>query len=313
MPSITLGTRGSKLALRQAHGVEQRLNGLGVETEIEIIQTTGDKFSGAALAKVGSESGLKGIFTKEIEEALLDGRIDAAVHSLKDLPVEIDRRLVLSVIPRRADPRDALAGRRLEELQRGARVGAGSLRRAAQLRRVRPDVKVVDIRGNIDTRLRKLDEGRYDAIVLACAGLQRLGWEDRITEALDINVMVPAVGQGALGVETRAGDDKTRELLQPLHDRETAAAAAAERALLRALGGGCQTPLGALGVVDGDDLELRAAVVSPSGEKIVKALRRGRKEQAEALGRATARRLLAEGAGEIIQGESEKEFFSKKA
>ena len=300
MKLITIGTRGSKLALWQAHWIESQLNGFGVETSIEVIKTTGDKISDVALAKVGAESGLKGVFIKEIEEALLDGRIDVAVHSLKDLPTEIDPRLVVAVVPKRADPRDALVGRRLDELLDSAKVGTSSPRRAAQLRHRRPDIEVLDVRGNVDTRLRKLDEGQYDAIVLASAGLHRLGWEDRIAEILDPEVMVPAVGQGALGIETRSDDEAVRGLLAPLHDENTATAVAAERALLAALGGGCQVPLGAHAVVSGSVLKLAAVVVSPDGGRAVKARETGDADQAEALGRQAAEHLLAAGAREIM-------------
>ena len=300
MKSITIGTRGSKLALWQAHWIESQINGFGVETSIEVIKTTGDKISDVALAKVGAESGLKGVFIKEIEEALLDGRIDVAVHSLKDLPTEIDPRLVVAVVPKRADPRDALVGRRLDEIPDSAKVGTSSPRRAAQLRRRRPDIEVLDIRGNVDTRLRKLDEGQYDAILLASAGLHRLGWEDRIAEILEPEVMVPAVGQGALGVETRSDDEAVRGLLAPLHDEKTATAVGAERALLDALGGGCQVPLGAHAVVSGSVLKLAAVVVSPDGGRAVKARETGDADQAEALGRQAAEHLLAAGAREIM-------------
>ena len=300
MKLITIGTRGSKLALWQAHWIESQLNGFGVETSIEVIKTTGDKISDVALAKVGAESGLKGVFIKEIEEALLDGRIDVAVHSLKDLPTEIDPRLVVAVVPKRADPRDALVGRRLDELLDSAKVGTSSPRRAAQLRHRRPDIEVLDVRGNVDTRLRKLDEGQYDAIVLASAGLHRLGWEDRIAEILAPEVMVPAVGQGALGIETRSDDEAVRGLLAPLHDENTATAVAAERALLAALGGGCQVPLGAHAVVSGSVLKLAAVVVSPDGGRAVKARETGDADQAEALGRQAAEHLLAAGAREIM-------------
>ena len=300
MQSIKIGTRGSKLALWQAHWIEKQLNDLGVETAIEVIKTTGDKITDVAPAKIGAESGLKGVFTKEIEEALLDGRIDVAVHSLKDLPTEIDERLVVAVVPKRADPRDAMVGRRVDELQEGAKVGTSSLRRAAQLRHFRPDIDVLDIRGNVDTRLRKLDEGQYDAILLASAGLHRLGWEDRIAEILDPGVMVPAVGQGALGVETRSDDEAVRGLLAPLHDKETATAVAAERALLDALGGGCQVPLGANAVVTGETMNLTAVVVSPDGKRVVKAGQTGAPNQPAELGQQTAQQLLAEGAREIM-------------
>jgi hydroxymethylbilane synthase len=200
---LIIGSRGSQLALWQAHWIQARLETLGEESRIEIIKTTGDKITDVGLSQIGAQVGSKGLFTKEIEEALLSGAIDIAVHSLKDMPTELPAGLTLAAIPEREDPRDALVGRALEDLASGARVGTGSLRRAAQLRARRPDLQIEDIRGNVDTRLRKLDEGRYDAIVLASAGLRRLGWESRITEIFNPSVMCPAVGQGALAVETR--------------------------------------------------------------------------------------------------------------
>src|SRR5438045_1073391 len=200
---LVIASRGSQLARWQAHWVQTQLAALGHEARIEIIKTTGDKITDVPLAKVGT----KGLFTKEIEEALLDGRADLAVHSLKDLPTELPVGLVLAAVPQREDPRDAIVGKRLADLPQGAKVGTSSLRRSAQLRKLRPDLRVESIRGNLDTRLRKLDEGQYDAILLAAAGLKRLGWEDRIAEILDPDVMCPAVGQGALAIETRAGSD----------------------------------------------------------------------------------------------------------
>src|SRR5438309_1997239 len=211
---LVIASRGSQLALWQAHWVEGQLHALGHEVRIEIIKTTGDKITDVPLAKVGT----KGLFTKEIEEALLDGRADLAVHSLKDLPTELPEGLVLAAIPEREDPRDAVIGKRLDELPHGAKVGTSSLRRSAQLRKLRPDLILESVRGNVDTRLRKLDEGRYDAILLAAAGLKRLGWADRIAEVLDPARMCSAVGQGALAIETRptgAGFDAVRVLDDP--------------------------------------------------------------------------------------------------
>src|SRR6478752_4035101 len=196
---LVIASRGSQLALWQAHWVEGQLRALGHEDRIEIIRTTGDKITDVPLAKVGT----KGLFTKEIEEALLDGRADLAVHSLKDLPTELPAGLVLAAVPEREDPRDAIVGKRLADLPPGAKVGTSSLRRSAQLRKLRPDLVIESVRGNLDTRLRKLDEGRYDAILLAAAGLKRLGWSDRIAEILPADLMCPAVGQGALAIETR--------------------------------------------------------------------------------------------------------------
>src|SRR6266481_9899415 len=205
---LVIGSRGSQLALWQAHWVKARLEELGEECRIEIIHTTGDKITDVALSKVGT----KGLFTKEIEEALLQGTIDVAVHSLKDMPTDLPAGLTLAAIPEREDPRDSLVGARLADLAQHARVGTSSLRRAAQLRSIRPDLEIENIRGNVDTRLRKLDEKQYDAIVLASAGLRRLGLENRITELLEPSVMCPAVGQGALAVETRDDGGQPHEI-----------------------------------------------------------------------------------------------------
>ena len=241
---LTIASRGSQLALWQARWVEARLSELGHQCHIEIIKTTGDKITDTPLAQLGATTGGKGLFTKEIEEALLDGRADLAVHSLKDLPTELPKGLAIAAVPERDDPRDALIGRTLAELESGETVGTSSLRRAAQLRRLRPDLRLESIRGNVDTRLRKLDEGQYAAIVLAAAGLRRLGWADRIAEILPPETMCPAVGQGALAIETRA-DGPARAACAALDHADTHAAVAAERAFLRALGGGCQVPIGA--------------------------------------------------------------------
>ncbi len=300
MTPLVIGTRGSKLAMWQAQWIEQRLEALDTPTRIQIIKTTGDKITDVALAKVGSKTGLKGVFTKEIEEALLDGRIDIAVHSLKDLPTEIDSRLAIAAIPERADPRDALVGKKLDELEEGTRVGTSSLRRAAQLRRLRPDVQVEDIRGNVDTRLRKLDEGQYDAVLLSAAGLERLEWLDRAAEILEPSVMCPAIGQGALAVQVRAGDTATRKLVSSLNDPATQTAVAAERALLAALGGGCQVPLGGHARLNEGRLTLSAIVVSPDGTESVASTVEGDANEPEALGRKAAANLRRQGASEII-------------
>jgi hydroxymethylbilane synthase len=301
MKSLVIGTRGSQLALWQAHWIEGRLREFGAETRIEINKTTGDKITDVALAKVGSTTGLKGVFTKEIEEALLDGRIDVAVHSLKDLPTEIDSRLAIAAVPERADPRDALAGCSLDDLPAGARVGTGSLRRVAQLRNRRPDLEILGIRGNVDTRLRKMDEGQYDAVVLASAGLHRLGLEGRIAEILEPEVMCPAVGQGALGVQIRAGDDAVRELISRLNHEATAAAVTAERAVLSALGGGCQVPMGAHAWIKGGVLKLIAVVVSQDGGRMVRTSLEGAVGQAAELGADVAARLKDRGAAELLE------------
>jgi hydroxymethylbilane synthase len=294
---LVIGSRGSQLALWQANWVKGRLAASGVECRIEIIHTTGDKITGVALSKVGT----KGLFTKEIEEALLDGSIDLAVHSLKDMPTEVPAGLTLAATPAREDPCDALVGRKLSELAEGARVGTSSLRRSAQLRALRPDLRIEDIRGNVDTRLRKLDEGRYDAIVLAAAGLRRLGWQDRIVETLGPEVMCPAVGQGALVIETRADGGSAFEVCRTLEDQATRVAVTAERALLASLGGGCQVPIGAYAEVHNATVKLRALVISPDGTRIVRKSSEGQAANAERLGRDLGEELLAAGGRAILE------------
>jgi hydroxymethylbilane synthase len=293
---LRIGSRGSQLALWQARRIAARLAELGVETEIEIIRTTGDKITDVPLARVGS----KGLFTKEIEEALLEGRIDLAVHSLKDLPVDLPDGLALAAVPERESPFDAVVGKRLDELPAGARVGTSSLRRAAQLRRLRPDLKIEDIRGNLDTRLRKLDEGQYDAILLASAGLKRLGWEARITEMLEPEIMCPAVGQGALAVETRMAPDPAFEICARLDDAAARAAVEAERALLAALGGGCQVPLGAYAELREGRLRLRAVVADPASGDVFSCVEEGPADDPRAVGLRAAETLLDGGARRII-------------
>jgi hydroxymethylbilane synthase len=294
---LTIGSRGSQLALWQARWIQSRLEALGEQCHIEIIHTTGDKITGVALSKVGT----KGLFTKEIEEALLAGSIDVAVHSLKDMPTELPRGLTLAAIPEREDARDALVGLRLSELPPHARVGTSSLRRAAQLRAIRPDLEIENIRGNLDTRLRKLDQGQYHAIVLASAGLRRLGWEDRIAELLDPEVMCPAVGQGALAVETRDDHGAAHQIASRLDHFETRIAVTAERAVLAALGGGCQVPIGAYAKVDSSRLHLRAIVISPDGSQTIRKNASGPVDDAAALGRSLGEELLAEGGQQILE------------
>ena len=294
---LTIGSRGSQLALWQAHWIQARLKSLGVESRLQIIHTTGDKITDVALSKVGT----KGLFTKEIEEALIDESIDLAVHSLKDMPTELPSGLILAAIPEREDPRDALIGAQLAMLKQGAHIGTSSLRRSAQLRAMRPDLEISDIRGNLDTRLRKLDEGRYDAIVLASAGLRRLGWEARITEVIDPAVMCPAVGQGALAVETRDDSGEAREICRRLEHAETRIAVTAERAVLAALGGGCQVPIGAHATVDGSTLRIRAIVVSPDGAQVIRRESSGNTAEAAELGSALGDELLTAGGGQILQ------------
>jgi hydroxymethylbilane synthase len=293
---LVIASRGSQLALWQAHWVEAQLTALGHECRIEIIKTTGDKITDVPLAKVGG----KGLFTKEIEEALLDGRADLAVHSLKDLPTELPEGLVLAAVPEREDPRDAVVGKRIDELPEGARVGTSSLRRSAQLRKLRPDLLIESVRGNLDTRLRKLDEGQYDAILLAAAGLKRLGWGDRIAEILDADRMCSAVGQGALAIETRAAG-KGFDAVQSLNHAATHAAVAAERGLLKALGGGCQVPIGAHATVSGNRLHLLGVVISPDASELVKSEIEGEVSHAAELGQTLGEELLKKGARQILE------------
>jgi hydroxymethylbilane synthase len=289
---LVIASRGSQLALWQARWVESQLTAAGHECRIEIIKTTGDKITDVPLAKVGG----KGLFTKEIEEALLDGRAQLAVHSLKDLPTELPEGLVLAAVPERQDPCDAVIGRKLDELPHGAKVGTSSLRRSAQLRSLRPDLMIESVRGNLDTRLRKLDEGQYDAILLAAAGLKRLGWGERIAEILPPSVMCPAVGQGALAIETCAGFD-----LPPVLDhKDTHTAVLAERAVLHALGGGCQVPIGAHATVTDDRLHLQAIVAAPDGSQVIRAQSEGAASQAAELGTALAAELLGKGARQLL-------------
>jgi hydroxymethylbilane synthase len=294
---LKIGSRGSQLALWQAHWIQARLENLGQQSRIDIIKTTGDKITDVALSQVGS----KGLFTKEIEEALLDGSIDLAVHSLKDMPTELPDGLTLAAIPEREDPRDALIGRALEDLPPGARVGTGSLRRSAQLRARRPDLQIVDIRGNVDTRLRKLDEGQYDAIVLALAGLRRLGLENRVTEIFNPGIMCPAVGQGALAVETRDDNGHAFQIATRLEHPETRAAVTAERAVLASLGGGCQAPMGAYAYVHDATLYVIALIISPDGSQKIRHAKHGSVADAAKLGHALAEQLLAEGGRQILE------------
>ncbi len=305
---LRLGTRGSLLARRQAELVRDALLARepDLAVQLEIIATQGDRAPDVPLQQMSGQ----GVFARAIEEALLAGQIDCAVHSLKDLPAAERAGLELVAFPRRADARDALVCRRdagaapaagLRLLRDGARVSTGSPRRAAQLLHVRPDLVIVPIRGNLDTRLRKLDEGDLDAVVLAVAGLERLGLGDRISVALPVAVCVPAVGQGALAVQCRADDAATRALLAPLDDAATRAAVVAERALLAALGGGCRVPIAAYGEVRGAELCLEAVVASPDGRTLLRDRLTAPPTAAPVLGMALAARLLAAGARELLR------------
>jgi hydroxymethylbilane synthase len=293
---LVIASRGSELALWQARWVSGQLAAHGHECRIEIVKTTGDKITDVPLAQVGA----KGLFTKEIEEALLDGRADLAVHSLKDLPTELPPGLGLAAVPEREDPRDALVGKRLADLLAGAKVGTSSLRRSAQLRKLRPDLAIQSVRGNLDTRLRKLDQGQYDAILLAAAGLKRLGWQERIAETLPPEVMCPAVGQGALAIETLS-TGKGWDACRALDHAATHAAVEAERGLLAALGGGCQVPIGAHATVANRWLRLLGVVASPDGVEQVRGQAEGPVEEAERIGRQLGADLLARGARRILE------------
>jgi hydroxymethylbilane synthase len=303
---LTIGSRGSKLALWQAEWIKTQLGKFAPDTEITIaiIKTTGDALKSAPLAIIGG----KGVFTKEIEDALLDHRIDLAVHSLKDLPTVIPAGLTLAAISEREDPRDALIVRRdlatgtnsIEGLPRNAVVGTSSPRRRAQLKHLRADLSLVELRGNVDTRLRKLDAGEYDAVILAAAGLNRLAVADRISSLIPTETMVPAVGQGALAVEAREGDSEILELLRSLEDQSTRACCTAERALLRELGGGCQLPIAAHATVTGSTLTLMALVATPDGKQVIRDQITGQVEAAETMGRQMAAILLERGAGGLL-------------
>lgn len=298
---LILGSRGSPLALWQANFVKTLLERAGsVEVRIEIIRTSGDKITDVPLATLG---GTKALFTKEIEEALQAGRIDLAVHSLKDMPTQLPAGLTLGAIPAREDARDALIARRGESWARlpaGARVGTSSLRRQVQLRLLRRDLLIEPLRGNLDTRLRKLEQGRYDAIVVALAGLKRMGWADRATQIFAPEEMLPAIGQGALAIEVRADDAELLARLSSLSDPDTEAATRAERSFLRRLGGGCQVPLAAYAQVKHERVKLAGVVVSTEGECAVRGVEKGPQSDAEAIGVALAEKLLQAGAAEIL-------------
>jgi hydroxymethylbilane synthase len=306
---LTIGSRGSALALWQANFIAGKLRELGVGTRIEIIRTTGDRLqtverhSDAAPSNfaVDVNASGKGLFTKEIEESLLSGEIDLAVHSLKDLPTELPSGLVLAAIPEREDPRDCICGSTLAALPPGALVGTSSPRRAAQLRLLRPDLALEPVRGNVDTRLRKLREGQYGAILLATAGLKRLGLEHEIAEVFFADQICPAPGQGALAIETRDADD-VQTICAGLNHAPTAAAVSCERAVLGALGGGCLLPIGAYAEPVDGGLQLTAIVITPEGDRFVREHLDGPMTEPEKLGTSLATRLLNMGAAEILRG-----------
>jgi len=297
---IRLGSRGSKLALWQAEFIQFEIERrTGRKVEITRIKTTGDMILDVPLAKVGG----KGLFVKEIEETLLSGGIDLAVHSMKDVPTDLPDRLAIVAITRREDPRDAFLSvkyRKFLELPQGARLGTSSLRRQTQLLGLRPDLLVETLRGNLDTRIRKMEEGRYDAIILAAAGLRRLGWEERITEYIPEEMSLPAIGQGALGIEIRVDDLDTLEAVSFLNDRDTAFAVRAERGFLKRLEGGCQVPIASYGRAEGDGIFLKGMVGRPDGSEIIRGSARGSTSDPEALGVGLAEQLLARGGKEIL-------------
>ena len=301
MPDLKIATRKSPLALWQAEYVagalRERNPGLGIE--LVAMRTSGDKLLDAPLARVGG----KGLFIKELERALLDGRADVAVHSMKDVPVELPPELHLPVVMARADPRDALVSMRfgaLGALPPGAVVGTSSLRRRCQLAAHRPDLRIENLRGGVDTRLRRLDDGDFDAIVLAVSGLERGGHGARVTEALDVATMLPAAGQGALGIECRRGDTRVEALVAPLACPRSSACVLAERAFNRRLEGGCQVPIAAYATLEDGGLSLRGLVASLDGARVLRARVRGRVEDAEPLGAEAAAAVLEQGAGEIL-------------
>ncbi len=297
---LVIGSRGSKLALWQANWVKECLAESGHAARIEEIRTSGDRQQDRSLVAIGG----KGVFVKEIEEALLAGRIDLAVHSLKDLPTAQPDGLAVTCIPHREDPRDLLVSRqegvRLEDLPGGAVIGTGSPRRACQIRARRADLQIRDLRGNVDTRLKKLERDEYAAIVLACAGVRRLGLAVAGTP-FEFDCMLPAVGQGALAIETRADDGALPPILAPLHHDATARAVRAERAFLSGLGGGCQAPVGSIGVIEGGRLVLRGLVGDPDSGRIMRDRLEGPTVDPERLGAELANRLLAQGAEALMR------------
>jgi hydroxymethylbilane synthase len=304
MARLRIGSRGSQLALWQANYISGLLRGRGHEVEIEIIHTTGDKITDVPLAMVGTKGGLgKGIFTKEIEEALAAGRVDLAVHSLKDLPTELSAGFEIAAITERQDPRDAFCSRHysdINDLPQAARVGTSSLRRQAQLKAIRPDLDIHPLRGNVDTRLRKLEQGEYDAVILASAGLNRLGKTELIKQIIPAEIMCPAAGQGALGIEIRKGDAATRAHLEFLNDANARATTTCERALLNRLGGGCQVPIGAFAEIRNGKLYLDAIVADPDGSKLLRESRDGNVNDPEKLGNDVGDTLLRRGGDEIL-------------
>ncbi len=299
---LVIATRKSPLALWQAEHVAARLSRAhpGLEVELMGMSTQGDKILDTPLAKIGG----KGLFVKELEQGMLVGKADIAVHSMKDVPVEFPEGLHLPVILDREDPRDAFVSNTfasLDDLPHGAKVGTSSLRRQCQLAAHRPDLEIIPLRGNVNTRLRKLDDGEYDAIILAAAGLIRLEFGERIRDFISTDFSLPAIGQGAIGIECRVDDERVNSLLQALHDNDTETRVAAERAMNQRLEGGCQVPIGGHATLDGDQLHIRGLVGSTDGKTIIRAETSGHRDQASALGISLAEDLLAQGADKILR------------
>jgi hydroxymethylbilane synthase len=300
MRTLVAGTRRSELALTQTHWVIERLKELepGLDIRVEKIVTKGDRILNVTLSKVGG----KGLFVKEIEQALLDGKIDFAVHSMKDMPSEMPPGLVIGAVPVRETPTDALLsidGKTLDELPSGAVVGTSSLRRQAQILAYRPDLKVKPVRGNLETRIRKMQEGQFDAIILATSGLKRMDWENKICQELTADVMLPAVGQGALAVQCRADDEELLAVLQRLNHEETKKAVSAERSFLHAFQGGCHLPIAAHAVLNQDEIYLTGLVADPGGQAVIKKSIRGK--DPEKIGKDLAACLKEEGAGRLLE------------
>jgi len=299
---LRIGTRGSKLALAQSEWVKGKIEGKHPHVQVQLIRikTTGDKILDSPLSKIGG----KGLFVKEIEEALLERRVDLAVHSMKDVPAELPEGLTLSAFPEREDPHDAFISaehKALEQLPQRVRVGTGSLRRAAQLLHIRPDLEMVPVRGNVDTRLRRLEGGEFQAVILAAAGLRRLGFADRIRQLISVDQVIPAIGQGALGLEVRRDDEQTMGLIRFLNHEETEVTVRAERAFLKELEGGCQVPMAAFCRFHDGQLHLEGMVAELDGSKVIRDNITGEKSGARDLGISLARRLLASGADEILK------------
>lgn len=303
LEKLTIGSRGSGLALWQANWIKTQLEELhtGLQVEIQIIKTSGDKIQDVPLTKIGG----KGLFVKEIEEALIRREVDIAVHSMKDVPMKLPYDLEISVITERENPFDALISRdniKLDDLPKKAKIGTGSLRRSSQLLKYRPDLKIVPLRGNIDTRIKKLDSEGLDAIILAAAGLRRMGWAEKITEVIPAEIILPAMGQGAVGIETRTFDPDVVHAIMDLDHEETHFALDAERAFVDELEGGCQVPIGAYATIDGDEnITLNGLVASLDGKTILKSSSKGPSIEAKKLGRELGKEILAMGADKILK------------